>query len=77
LFIFWNRVRVKYDAFFIFTDGEAGYVTPPTRAKEVNWILYNSSDWYSSNIKHGNKYPMEGKQKAGKYAASAPEEVGI
>jgi len=75
LFRFWNRVRIKYDAFFIFTDGEAGYQTPPIRNKEVNWILYNSSDWYTNNIKHGNKYPMDAKGKPGKYAASAPEPV--
>ena len=57
LFIFWNRVRTKYDSFFIFTDGQADYQTPPIRSKEVNWILYSCS--YSTNIKHGNKYNID------------------
>ena len=54
LFQFWNRVRQKYDFFFIFTDGYASYSTPPKRNKEVNWILYGSPD----NCKHGNKYQI-------------------
>lgn len=52
----WNRVRAKYDACFIFTDGEANYQTAPNRPKEVNWVLYASSSWYTNAIKHGNKY---------------------
>ena len=58
---FWNRVRVKYDSFFIFTDGEANYSTPPSRSREVNWILYASSSYWTNAIKHGNKYNINDK----------------
>jgi predicted metal-dependent peptidase len=61
IFQFWNRVRVKYDACFIFTDGEANYQTPPSRPREVNWVLYASSSWYEAAIKHGNKYNIKEK----------------
>jgi len=55
---FWNRVRVKYDTLFIFTDGQANYQTPPVNPKDVNWILYDNSGYYKKIIKHGNKYDM-------------------
>jgi predicted metal-dependent peptidase len=56
----YNKVRNKYDAIFIFTDGEANYQTPPVRPKEVNWIVYNSSpDYVKANCPHGNIHPMQ------------------
>jgi len=54
LMIFWNRIRVKYDSFFIMTDGEASYKTPPSRNREVNWLLYGTD----TNVHHGNKYDL-------------------
>lgn len=62
IMLFWNRVHRKYDSLFIFTDGEAGYRTPPTKPREVNWILYAQSDWYKDAIKHGNKYDIKNKE---------------
>jgi predicted metal-dependent peptidase len=61
IMLYWNRVRSKYDAMFIFTDGEASYQTAPLRPREVNWILYASSNWYIEAIKHGNKYNINEK----------------
>jgi predicted metal-dependent peptidase len=54
----YNKVRNKYDSIFIFTDGEANYQTKPTRAKEVNWIVYNSSDYVKANMPDGNFHKM-------------------
>lgn len=57
---FYNRVYKKYDALFIFTDGDAYYSTPPTRKKQVNWIVYTGNPEYAkNNCKDGNFYHMQ------------------
>lgn len=56
----YNKVRVKYDSIFIFTDGCANYQTKPTRSKEVNWIVYNSDpDSAKQNMPEGNIHFMK------------------
>jgi predicted metal-dependent peptidase len=63
----YNKVRNKYDALFVFTDGEASYSTKPLRSKEVNWIVYSGNiEYVKGNMPDGNIHPMS----RGEYAES-------
>jgi predicted metal-dependent peptidase len=58
--VLYNYLRHKYDALFVFTDGEGGYSTKPLRKKEVNWIVYNSyPEGVKKNMPEGNIHFMQ------------------